>query len=505
MRFNPNPITSTMIRIAFLFFLLMAGALFPPAETCASNPRFLSLEDVISMARQQSPDAVMARHRYRGSYWQHQSYRAGYLPHLRLDATVPNLNRTISAITLPDGSDVFVRRSLATSSGNLSLSQRVGPTGGQLFISSGLQRIDLIRDDNTEVSYLSTPINIGFRQPIFAYNPYRWERQIEPLRYQEARRQYIVDLENISIMATNLFFDLLLAQINIEINTLNLSSNDTLYQIAQGRYTLGRIAENELLQMELNVLNSEATLEQSRIDYEGALFRFRSYLGLDGTETLELLPPEHTHDLHVDVSAALAEARRNRPDLLARERQLIEADSEVSRARADARFNANLFAIYGLTQTSDQFAGVYRDPLDQQQLTIGITIPILDWGVARGRVRMAESNRELVQTNVSQALVDFEQEVFLKVMEFNMLGRQLQIAEKADEIAEKRYDVTRQRFLIGRVDIIELNLALEEKDRAKQRYLSALRTYWRGFYEMRRLTLYDFLNDRPITVSFDEV
>ncbi len=495
-----------MIKKFLVLLVFFAGFLcFFPGSSFATDRRLLTLDDVVSIAREQSPDAFAARHRYRGSYWQHRSFQAGYLPNLSLNATIPNLNRTISPITLPDGSDIFIRRSLATSSGNLSLSQTIGLTGGQLFVSSGLQRIDLIREDGTEVSYLSTPVNIGFRQPIFSYNPYKWERQIEPLRFQEARKQYVESLENISLRATNFFFDLLLGQINMEINQINLESNDTLYRIAQGRFSLGRIAENELLQMELNVLNSEATLEQSRIDYEGALFRFRSYLGLDGSETPELIPPENIPELQIDVYAALAEARKNRADIIARQRQLIEAESQVSQAKADSRFNANLFALYGLTQTSDDFAGVYRDPLDQQQLTIGVSIPILDWGVSKGRVRMAESNRELVSTTVNQALVDFEQEVMLRVMEFNMLKSQLEIAEKADIIAQKRYEVTRERFLIGRIDIIELNLALEEKDRSKQRYLAALRTYWRGFYEMRRLTLYDFLNNRPLEMDYENI
>jgi outer membrane protein TolC len=471
----------------------------------SSEVRHLNLEEVIEIAREQSPDALAARHRYRGSYWRHQSYKAGYLPGLRLDATLPNLNRNIQAITLPDGSDVFVRRSLASSSGTLSLNQRIGFTGGQIFMNTGLERIDLIRDDGNTTSFLSTPINVGFSQPIFGYNPYKWERKIEPLLFQEARKRYIEDLETISMRANNLFFDLLLAQINIEINTLNLANNDTLYEISKGRYSLGRIAENELLQMELNVLNSEAALEQARIDYEAALFRFRSYLGIENVENVTLIVPVERHNMLIQVEAALEQARQNRSDIIALERQQLEAESEVSQARSESRFNANLFAVYGLTQTADNFSDAYVDPLDQQQLRVGIQIPILDWGVGRGRVRMAESNRELVYTNVEQALIDFEQEVFLRVMEFNMLDRQLMIASKADTIADKRYEVSRQRYLIGRIDILELNIALEEKDRAKQRYLAALRNYWRGFYEMRRLTLYDFKEDGPITLNFNEI
>lgn len=489
--------------IALFIFLI-----FGTADSSAQfqpEIRYLALEEVITIAREQSPDAMAARHRYRGSYWRHRSYQAGYLPGLRFDATLPNLNRTIQAITLPDGSDVFVRRSLASSSGNLSLNQRVGLTGGQIFMNTGLERIDLIREDGNTTSFLSTPINVGFVQPIFAFNPYKWERMIEPLRFQEARKRYIEDLETISMRANNLFFDLLLAQISIEINTLNLANNDTLYEISKGRFSLGRIAENELLQMELNVLNSEAALEQARIDYEAALFRFRSYMGIENVENVTLIVPDERHNMIIQVEAALAQARQNRSDILALERQQLEAESQVSQARSESRFNANLFAVYGLTQTADNFSDVYVDPLDQQQLRIGIQIPILDWGVGRGRVRMAESNRELVNTNVQQAMIDFEQEVFLRVMEFNMLDRQLMIASKADTIADKRYEVSRQRYLIGRIDILELNIALEEKDRAKQRYLAALRNYWRGFYEMRRLTLYDFKEDGPITLNYNEI
>lgn len=492
-----------MKQSVFPLICLALLLVFEPLQ--ASETRFLTLNEVVAIAREQSPDAMMARHRYRGRYWQYRTFRAGYLPNLRFDATIPNFNRSISSLTIEDGSDIFIRRNLATSSGNLSLNQTIGLTGGQLFVRSGLQRIDLIGDDETKVSYLATPVNIGFSQPIFAYNQYKWERQIEPIRYEEAKRQYMESLEEISIRATNFFFDLLLAQINKEINEITLASNDTLYRIAQGRYELGRIAENDLLQMELNVLNSEATLEQSYIDYEAALFRFRSFLALDEARNVELIPPEEPHQIRVDVGIALVEARKNRADMLTQERQLIEADSQVDQARAENRFNANLFAVYGLTQSAEDFGDAYRNPLDQQQLTVGIQIPILDWGVSRGRVRMAESNRELVNTTVEQAMLDFEQEIYLRVMEFNMLDSQLEIARKADIIAEKRYEVTRQRFLIGRIDIIDLNLALEEKDRAKQRYLAALRNYWRGFYEMRLLTLYDFVNDKPINVNFSEI
>lgn len=486
-------------------FLLITLSVVLSNSYGRENTIHLTLDDVIHKAREESPDALASRHRYRGSYWQHRSYKAGYLPHITFDATLPNLNRSISAITMPDGDDAFMRRNLATYSSSLSISQTIGLTGGQIFINSGLDRIDLIKDNGTETSYLSTPIDLGFRQPIFSYNPYKWERKLEPIRYKEARQRYIEDLENISITAINMFFDLLISQINMEINKVDLNNNDTLYQVAKGRYSLGRIAENELLQMELNYLNSLTALEQSEIEYESALFRFRSYLGMEGEEEIILLPPYDIPDLRIDNHLALEQAKENRSDLLSFERRKIEAESEVQRAKADSRFNANIYAVYGLTQSATDLQNVYASPIDRQQLVVGIQVPLLDWGVSKGKIKVAESNKELVNTNVKQAITDFEHEIYLRVLEFNRLEDRLDLAAKADTIANKRYDVTRQRFMVGNIGILDLNIAYQEKDRATQNYLRALHNYWRGFYEIRKLTLYDFIENHPIFVRFEEL
>ena len=49
----------------------------------------------------------------------------------------------------------------------------------------------------------------------------------------------------------------------------------------------------------------------------------------------------------------------------------------------------------------------YRNPLDQQYVSLSVVIPILDWGRGKGQVRVAKSNIELVDTQVEQGLTDF--------------------------------------------------------------------------------------------------
>jgi outer membrane protein TolC len=72
------------------------------------------------------------------------------------------------------------------------------------------------------------------------------------------------------------------------------------------------------------------------------------------------------------------------------------------------------------------------------------------------------------------------------------------IAAKADTIAQRRYDITVQRYLIGKISIVDLNIANQEKDQARQDYIASLRNYWNSWLELRRKTLYDFENGKTI-------
>jgi outer membrane protein TolC len=486
-------------KIAFLIIICTTNS-----GIAQNEPIHLSFNDVLEIAHEQSPDALIAKHRYRSSYWQYRTYQAGYKPSLILDGNLPNYNRSIDVITQPDGSELFIKRQVARSSLNLSLSQNIPFTGGEVFLSSSAQRIDNF-GDSSYWSYLTTPLTIGIRQPIFEYNPFRWDTKIEPIKYEEAKRKYVEDIEQVSIKATNTFFDLLLAQINLKIQQLNQANNDTLYQIALGRYNIGTIAENDLLQMELNFLNSNSSLEQAKLDVEMKLFNLRSFLRIKDDVAIEVIPPEKIPNFTINVQDALLEARNNRSEALAFDRRLLEAESEVNRAKMQNRFSADLVAIYGLTQTGTSIHEAYQDPLNEQQLFLGIQVPILDWGLAKGKIKIAESTAELIKTSVEQEQIDFNQEILIKVMQFNMQPNQVAIAYKSDQVAQKRYYVTKQRFLIGTIDIIELNLAQTDKDNNRKAYILALYNFWRNYYEIRQLTLFDFLNNQRIFLNLENI
>ncbi len=493
-----------MKRIIFLLLSVMISVSAIDNATSQTLKR-LTLEQVLQLSRDQSPNAILAKHRFRGNYWQYRTFKAKYRPSLNLSGDIPRYSHRYTLIPDPvTGKYNYVETNSVQSSLELGLTQNIGFTGGTISLFTDLQRNDEMGDDpGTE--YVSTPLSIRYQQSISTYNPLKWEKRIEPLAYEEAKKNYINSIEMVHRQAVNLFFNLALAQLNIEISDVNYQNADTLYQIAQGRYNIGTIAEDELLQMELRLLNAGTELNQAGINLQVAEFELRSFLGFNETVKLELIIPAEIPELEVDVNKAVEEARANNPEILSLERQLLEAAQSVAEAKSQKGLTADLFASFGLTKQSEEgLPEAYESPYNQTEVVnVGFEMPILDWGLARGRYRMAQSEEEVVRTTVQQAQIDFEQNIFLNVMQFNLQDDQLMIAAKADTIAQKRYDVTKQRFYIGKIDVTDLNIADSEKDVAKRGYITALRNYWTSFYDVRRLTLYDFVEDEVLSADFD--
>lgn len=487
-------------------FLIFIIAILVLQGATLAQPRQFTLSDVISISKEQSPDAILARHRFRASYWQHRSYVATYLPNLSFTGTLPNLRKTYESHTNDSGEVGFVPIKSISNMGTLSLSQNIGLTGGSIFMESDLQRIKKIGEVGT-TQYLSTPVSIGFSQPVFAFSRLVWDRKIQPLAYEEAKKTYVESMEQVAARAITRFFDLADAQLNLRIAQINYSNSDTLYKIAQGRYNIGTIAENDLLQMQLSYLNNKTALTKAEINLQMQKARLRSFLGYNEKVDFDLLLPDSIPQLQLDYNKTLDLAFKNNPDVVNWERRSLEARRDIAQARGERGRNIRLYASYGLTHdVTTTLPEVYQTPFqDGQQLQVGVQFPIVDWGRGKGGVKMAQSNKELIDVQIQQEKTDFEQNIFVQVMQFNLQQSQVEIAAKADTIAQNRYDVTKQRFLIGKIDVLNLNDALKEKDNSKHAYIDALRNYWSYFYNLRMITLYDFLADRALEQDFESI
>ena len=470
------------------------------AET-AERIRPITLNEAITLARVQSVNAAVALNELKTAYWEYRTFQANLLPEVNLSATVPSYAKSYNSYQQSDGSYTFVRNNFMQMSGALSIDQNIWFTGGTLSLNTSLDFMKQL-DNTKDKRYMSVPIALTLNQPIFGVNTFKWNRRIEPVRYAEAKANFLSETEEVTMTTINYFFNLLLAKENVNIAKQNLENAEKLYEVAKAKRRMGQISENDVLQLKLNMLNAQSTLTDYESSLKSNMFQLRSFLALGENEELEPILPDTLPSMLVNYQDALEKALANNSFAHNIRRRQLEADYEVAKAKGNLR-QISLFAQVGFTGTDQTFKGAY-DPLkDNQVVEVGFRIPLLDWGKRRGQVKVAQSNREVVQSRLRQETMDFNQNLFILVEQFNNQRAQLDIADEADAIAQQRYKTNVETFMIGRISTLDLNDAQVSKDEARQKHISELFYYWYYYYQLRSLTLWDFEKNPNIDAHFE--
>ncbi len=463
----------------------------------------LSLPQAIEVARANSVDAAVALNELKTAYWQYRTYRADLLPEVNFNASMPDYRRSYNLYQKEDGTYKYVRNNSLKMAGDISIDQNIWFTGGRISINSSLQFVDPLSTVGGKRNYMSVPIGVTLYQPLLGVNNFKWKRRIEPLRYNEAIAAYSEKVEILTLKTITYYFQLLLAKENLNIALQNDKNANRIYEIAEARKKIGQISENELLQLKLAALKATSNLTAERSNFKAAMFTLRSFLGLSEQEDIDPVIPDKIEYPHIGYEMVLSLAKENNPFAQNIRRRQLEADYEVAKAKGAQR-EINLFASVGYTGQEQMIRSAYQNLMDYQVVQVGVKIPLLDWGKRKGQVKVAESNRDVIESRLKQEVMNFNQNIFLLVEQYNNQTEQLRIAEEADIIAQKRYETSVESFMIGKINTLDLNDAQLSKDSARAKYVSEMHSYWYYLYQIRSLTLYDFYKNENIEVELQK-
>lgn len=483
----------TYIMFRHALFIIPTFILF--TLSAIGQERKILLQDAIRIAQQNSFEYKVAKNRLKSSTWRFSNYMASFLPTLYLDGNIPNYTRAITKITLPNGEDTFVNQNQAYSSLNLGIQQNVGLTGGVFAVGSTLNRIDVL-GGSKQVLYSSTPFSISYRQQAIGYNSFKWQKQIEPLRFESSERQFISDMERISSQTVLYYFNTLSAQARLSLSRQNLAHADTLYRITLDRFRLGNVAQSDLLQLRLNTLNARKQMTQDSMEYVLANQQFSRYLLLPDNVVLDFV--DSVTFFNVEFDQALQHAMNNSQNVINFRLQRLEAEQQVAETKAQSGLKFNVLANFGVSNTASRIGRLLNGMENQQQVSLGFSLPILDWGYAKTQRQRSEANLAMVESEIEQQHLQLEQEMALYTARWNLHKQQLLVAKETRTIALQNYELEMDRFLRGTITINDLNAAQQQKDNAANTYIDAIKVYWELFYTIRRLTLFDFQTNQKI-------
>jgi outer membrane protein TolC len=477
-------------------FLLLAGAVVP-RQAGAQPTRSLTLDEAVALAQAQGPVAQAARSGLDAARWRDRAFGARLRPQLFLQGNAANLERGLAPIDLETGQRLLVRRGVNESRFGLTVAQQVPWTGGQFTISSLVSRTDQFGDQSTQY-WQTNPVVLGFTQDLFRPRRVVWDRRENDLEASVAERRYLEAREEVALGTASAFFDLHAAQVALDNAVANAAVNDTLYTLNKGRFDVGKIGENELLQSELALLRARASLDGAKLERDRAEASLRRLLALPGDVGLSVVPQTQVAASTADPELAVAQALRRASEIEASELEAVRARRLVAEARANNRFGAAVTAELGLNQTANAFSAAYQSPLDRQRLIVGVSMPVFQWGGGRADVQAAKAEESRVVTLTQARRDEIAERARFAALELAQTQRMLAISAKADTVAAKRFEVSKNRYVIGKIGMSDLYIAQNEKDQALLAYVQALRGYWTAYYRLRRLTLYDFATGKEI-------
>ena len=478
-------------------FTALIGLVTLVVATPVGAQQPMTLQQVIALAQKQGLQARAVLDTRDAARWRDRAFNARLMPQLSLAGTLPNYQRAILPVDQPDGSTLFRSVQQTTSDLGMVLSQSLPITGGSFFVSSSLQRVDK-PGDLTPRSYNSTPVTVGLRQEIFRPNALKWDTREQNLVAETADRQYLEAREDVALSTANAFFDVHSARLALDNAVEKVAVNDTLFNLNKGRFEVGKIGENDLLQSELALLQARAQTDAAKLAFDQATAALKRLLSLPPDSPLEIMPPTEVPLTEVDTALAVQQALKNQSLVTSNELQSVQAKRALTEAKLNNGFGATVTATVGFNQEAPVLDAAYRDLAQRQQYGVRVQMPIVQWGNRKGQVEAAKADQDRANASARASRDAAAEDAHFAALQLALAARNLALSAKADTVAVKRFDVAKNRYLVGKIQIDNLYIAQSERDGALRAYIDALRGYWVAYYRLRRLTLYDFAVGQPI-------
>ncbi len=445
----------------------------------------MSLEACIEYAKNHTVLSKIAEsnHEIARSEW--ELYQIDRLPQIRLNGSLPNYSSAFREVIQPDGNVLFSPVRNHNAYIGLAITQEVALTGGQLMANIDLQRYDDLALKQHQ--YFAQPFRLSYYQPFFQPNQRKWDQRIFPLKRNLAKQQQQQSMREIELTSLDYFFALLIAQNDLAIAKEQLAVSEQLYLIAQRRHDLGHLSKGDLLQLEVQKLSVEQTIEGLLQREQAANMRLALFLNAKSTSDIRLETPNVPPDF--DLSLEEVQRRRNETDprLSNLDIATLEAQKQQALVKASSGWQAGLMASVGWSQSAEEFNEALNQSKIQQSIELQFSIPLVDWGVQKERRKQAALALEIIEQKRKWTQLESNNELAIEYDNYLQLKSALENALKIEALTKERYEIVKTQFLKEKISITELNIATSEMENTRSEYLQLLQRIWRSYLILRNV------------------
>lgn len=478
-----------MKKILFLFFIVSFSSIYSQVS--------LDVDGAIKMALTNSKFLEKAEKELEYTVLENSIFKKDFLPNIFTSTIFPFISKSTTKVTTPDGRDVFVNQNQAYYDLNLNIEQKEPLFGGKFTFSSYFNRIDLF-GDTTEKTFFSTPFSFSYSNNSILFNSYKHEKTINTLKSRESLIGYNMRLEEIVYQTVEKYFRSYILNQNIENKVKALKEMNGIFDIAKRRFEIGSVNKGDLLSLEFNILDMESSLEDLKLEKETARKMMSLFLNKEFEPALLVRPREEIFNLNISYEEALNQMIENNKLVIELERKKAEKEFEIKKINSENKITLGLEASYGLSNTSTAFNQSIKNLNDQQSYLVSIKYLLFDFGKNKQAQKLMNIEKSILDTNFQLELEALKSDLYTLINRFRSNQKKILILKQKRNISQERYVFLKNRFTLGKVSITDLNISQKEHRQLEIEYLSTLKEIWTKYYEIRKITMFDFLNNEKI-------
>ena len=497
-----------MIRREYLLTIVFSFLIFNFSInilTCfAQEKKILTLEDAIEIALEKSYRMKSLRLSLIQANEKLKAARGKFRTNADLNFDIPNWQESVSEIQRQNELSVFNTTGSFKYQGSLNINQPL-PTNGLLTLSSQVYHREIFTyntdsSDNQKRRYMYSSISLNFSQPLFTVNTLKLGLKSANLNFECTILQYKKSELDIVYSVTQSFYDLYKSTRNLQIAQDNYKQQKELYEIAQQKYEAGLIPEVEALQMEVDLAESENNLMAVEANLTRTEEQFKRLIGLKLSDNIGVLVDFKFDIIKINLEKAIEMALSNRMEIRNAEIDIELAKDNIKEMKSEGRITGELSAFYDLTGVSDsdnfELSQLWNSTIEDMKnrpnnrgVVFSLSIPLWDWGVNAANIASAKASLTDKEMSLEEQKLDIVLEVRNAVGIINETKNRLEVLKKSQNVAERTFDISVQRFDLGEITSQELALDRNRYTQAKSSYLDAYIDYMLAVAELKKITM----------------
>jgi outer membrane protein TolC len=469
---------------------------------CQAQERILNFEDALQTALKNSPDIQQARLSLNRSQ-------------KLLDAENASLKSRFSLYIEPfnyshnrEFNQFFSRwntAELKSSSLLFTISQPVLLTDGTLALRNRASWQDAFSEFQGErTESFSNNLYLSYDQPLFTYNRQRLALEEVKLDKENALLNYRIQELLLERLVAQRFYLAYQNKMSLTVAEEDYQNRLESYLIIKNKVEAGLVAQEELLQAELDMTSSKSEVKNQQVTLENALDELKNLIGLSLFEDIMIVADITMDSVLVDLEKAMDYGLKHRLELRERNVDIELSRASLVRTSAVNEFRGNLSLSYGIIGTDQNITHIYDVPTQNQQVNLAFEIPLWDWGERASRI-------EASQSTVDKSVLSYDQEKNAIIIAIRQVYRSLQnqivqveLQKQNVRTAQLTYDINLERYRNNDLTSMDLNLFQNQLSQRKIGLVNAMISYKMDLIDLKIESLWDFEKDQPVLFPVEE-